>query len=451
MEQLKKINLCLVLIIPVFASIYYALQMPVSYDEAWTFLNFTRKGFVITMTSYDDPNNHVFHSLITNLTKFIPNCTNLIKIRISSIFFNFLFLLLFYKFTKETFGTNFALIAVGLTSVLFMNIYYSYMSRGYGIVNLCFIISLFSVFNIIKNTNAKKKWLLFCVSSIIGFATIPAYLYPFATLNFIVLIAHFKNIKNQFLANFVVIIFVILFYLPIIMQNGLSALTNNIYVQPIGFFKTIKSLPRYYFQVLTEITGIHFVIIVFLLSISCFKIYKSENKNHIYFGVIMIFAPIILMGIHRVIPFVRVFNYYGIIIVLLMILPFQKIIIKLKSAYILMLIIVFQCIMLFNFDNKINAHEEKDLAINITSHKIIEQIIGNKKYLFNQSLLATNLEFELDSQGFNNYKIIEINATKMNADAIKNYDFVIIKLENDKTKILKPLVKTNYYNVYKIK
>ena len=62
MDFLKSNKYLLVLIIPIFASVFYALKMPVSYDEAWTFLNFTNKGFFTSITSYDDPNNHVLFS-----------------------------------------------------------------------------------------------------------------------------------------------------------------------------------------------------------------------------------------------------------------------------------------------------------------------------------------------------------------------------------------------------
>ena len=451
MEFIKSYNFLWILIIPVFASIYYAMQLPVSYDEAWTFLNFTNKGFWETMTSYEDPNNHVFHSLLTNCTKFIPGLSNLFKIRISSVIINFIFLIVFFQSLKKHFGFKVAIVVMGLTSVLFMNIYYSYMSRGYCIVNLCFVIGLFCAFNIIKKHEIDKNWFLFGVSSFAGFATIPAYLYPFITLNFLIFIFNFKKVQHQFIANIVVVLAVFLFYLPIIQKNGLEALTNNTYVRPIGFLKTIKALPRFYTQVLSEVTGIHFLIITVLIFISCYRIYKTNNQLLKYFSLIFVLAPIFLLSVHGIIPFVRVFSYYGIVIIMIIILSFEEKINVVSLKYLFLLIIVFQCFMLFNFNCRINNYEDKDLAINIIGNKIIDRIIGNKRYLFNESLLATNLEFDLIEHGFKNYKIKEMNHVKMNADTIRNYDYIIIKLENDVTKNRKKFIETKYYNVYKIR
>ena len=451
MDFLKSNKYLLVLITPIFASVFYAIKMPVSYDEAWTFLNFTNNGFFTSITSYDDPNNHVLFSLITNITNYIPGLTNLFKIRLVPIVINILFLLLLFRYSKVQFGSKTALIILGLTSVLFLNIYYSYMARGYCIINLCFVIGLFSSINITKKNEINKNWIWFGISSFIGFATIPAYLYPFVTLNFFIFVFNYKNIRKQFLANLIVSANVLLFYLPIIYTNGFAALSNNTYVKPIGIYHTLGALPRFYFQVLAEISGIHYTLVAIVLAISCFKIYKSNNQLLKKFYLIFIFAPFILLLIHGIIPYVRVFNYYGIVIILLIILPLSEKINQFSEIKIISLTIILQLIMLFNFNNKINDYEEKDLAINITANKIIKQIIGNKRYLFNESLLATNLEFELVAHNFKNYKITEMNHQKMNADTIKNYDYAIIKIQNDATIKLPKFYKTEYYNVYKLK
>ena len=233
------------------------------------------------------------------------------------IVINILFLLLLFRYSKVQFGSKTAIVIVGLTSVLFLNIYYSYMARGYCIINLCFVIGFFSSIYIIKKIEINKNWFWFGISSFIGFATIPAYLYPFVTLNFFILVFNYKDFRKQFLTNLIVTTFVLLFYLPIIYTNGFSALSNNNYVKPIGIYHTLGALPRFYCQVLAEISGIHFVFVGIIVAISCFKIYKSNNRLLIYFSLIFISAPFILLLIHGIIPYVRVFNYYGIVIILM--------------------------------------------------------------------------------------------------------------------------------------
>ena len=102
-----------------------------------------------------------------------------------------------------------------------------------------------------------------------------------------------------------------------------------------------------------------------------------------------------------------------------------------------------------NFERKIYAYENKDAAINITCDTIIKKIIGDKKYLFDESLLIYNLKFELITKGYKNYKIKEISNVNLDADTVSNFDYIIIKKERNRTKFKKPFYVTKYYSVYK--
>ena len=452
-KQIEKISLenfgiVLLFLFPIIASVYYALALPVSFDEAATFLLFTNKGFIATTTHYPAPNNHVLHSVITNFTKQIPYLSSLFKLRISSVFINIGALIVLYKFVANHYNKKMALIVVAISSMLFLNIYYSYMSRGYALVNLFFIASLYCSFNIVKGENTTKNWLLFSIFSIFGFYTMPSYLYPFLTLNCFLFVYQSKNIWKQLFSNAAITLVVFLLYLPIIYNEGLSAITNNPYVQPIGFVNTVKSLPLFYLKTIQEITGIHWIVICLLLCVSFYFIVKSQNKMNLYFSILFITAPIILLSAHCVIPYSRIFNYYGFIIVLLIFLPFAAKIDTLKLRSLIPVLLLIQIFLLLNFESKIYAYEDRDLALNITGDKIISRIAGNKKHLFNNSLLSYNLEFQLISKGYKNYQIKEVDYKKISADSISDFDFIIIKKEEDYTKNKKALFITAYYNVY---
>lgn len=201
-------NIGLLFILPILAAVFYMLTLPVSFDEAATFLLFTNKGFAETVSHYPAPNNHVLHSIITNITKYIPCLSALVKLRISALLVHFTTLIVLYKFVSTHFGKKTALLVLALSSMLFLNIYYSYMSRGYSMLNLFFVYSLFLSFNLIKGENTTKNWALFSLFSILGFYTIPSYLYPFLTLNALIFVLEPKYIWKQIIAGFVVLVIV---------------------------------------------------------------------------------------------------------------------------------------------------------------------------------------------------------------------------------------------------
>lgn len=446
---LEKSGVALLFILPVLVSIYYAITLPVSFDEACTFLLFTNKNYEAAFAHYPAPNNHILHSLVTISSSNIPYFSNLFKLRISSIIINAITLFVSYQFVCTHFNKKTALIVVAISSMLFMTIYYSYMSRGYGLNNLFFILTLGCSYNIIKKNSVIKNWILFGLFSVLGFYTMPCFLYPFLTLNGFIFIYNYKNCKQQFISNLIILIFVLLLYTPIIQNEGIEAIINNRFVKPIGILNTLKSLPSFSLNVIEEITGISWFLILPFLLFSLFLIKKRGSKIDYYFSVLVIIAPFILLSLHRIIPFVRVFNYYGFIIVLLFVIPFKERINKLDFKIVVPILLFIQIVLAFNFNRKIREYEDKDLALNITANQIIPKIIGDYKYFFNWSLLASNLEFELISKGYKNYQIKEVYEGNMNSDTISGFDFIIIKKELDKTKHSKVFLSTKYYNIYK--
>lgn len=439
----------IIFVLPVLTSVYYALHMPVSYDEAWTFLQFTSKGFLASVSHYPAPNNHILHSVITNITSYIPGISNLFKLRISPIIINLLTLAVLFRFVKKYFNLQMAMTVTAIVSVLFLHVYYSYMSRGYGLVDLFFVLALSAAFGIINEENTKKYWIGFSLFAIFGFYAIPSFLYPFVTLNVFILLLKRKDFGLQVISNSIVVLVVLLLYLPILRNDGIGAITNNQFVQPVGFVETLQGLPGFYLHFIKEVTGIHWSILSVLMVVSIYLIVKSKQKIDSYFALVMVPAPVILLAIHHVFPAPRTFNYYGIVLVLVLLMPFRNKFKELNFKLLPPVLLAFQSLMLLHFENKIYAYEDRDLAINIKASEIIPQIIGDKKYLFNFSLLATNLEFELVSQGYKNYEIKDIKQSEMNADTISNYDYITIKREFDQTKNSKIFIATPYYNIYK--
>ena len=92
------------LVIPFIASGYYTITMPVTYDEAWTYLYFTSNSPLASLSFYPVSNNHVLFSLVSNLTYYLPFIPDLIAFRLSSVVFSILTWILLLYITRKWFG-----------------------------------------------------------------------------------------------------------------------------------------------------------------------------------------------------------------------------------------------------------------------------------------------------------------------------------------------------------
>lgn len=435
-------------LIAVIVSVYYALTLPVSFDEACTYILFTREGLIETLTNYPAPNNHVFYSTLTVIGNMFPFGSILFKIRMLSITINILALLALYKFAVTFFGRNFGLLLIAIYSGLFLTIYYSYMARGYGLVNLFFIVCLYYTFKIVTGDERRKNFLLFGLFSILGIYTIPTFIYPVISLGVYIILLKPHLFRAQFMASIGIVLTALLLYSPIIYSCGLKSIIDNPYVKSIGFIPTIKSIPTYFLFTIQEITGIHWAVVIIAIGFSLYLILKSKEKEMLYFSLVMILTPLFLITIQRVNPYARVFNYCSVVFLILLLFPYKNQIEKLKLGFVLPMLLIIQIAFLFNFDTKILAYEDKDWALNITSDKIIKKIQGNHKYYTNGNLIVYNLKFDLISNGFTHYTIEEEKGKATSVDTLRKYDYIIIGLDFDKTKRKKALYKTRYYNVY---
>ncbi len=445
LTELRNTEVKWILILPLISAVFFALSMPVSYDEAWTYLQFTSKSPLSSLCYYPAPNNHVLHSLITNITRYIPFAPILFCLRITSILVSFFTWLLCYSFLRKRYSANVALLITGIASMLFMAVYYSYMSRGYGLVALFFVIGLQASYNIIFNGNNNKDWILFGVSSVLGFFTMPSYLYAFVLLNTLILFNNKFQLKKQIIYNLGVVILVVILYTPIIIVNGVGALTSNTFVLPISRKEVIERLPIFFSETLTEITGVHFMVVILLLAISFYMLMKSKMKFELRMFIMFLVLPFVLLILHSVIPFPRTFNYYGIILLLLICIPFKDAIAKVSTRYLLVALILIQSLLFLNFYFNIKKYE----TFNITYHEINKKIVGNKSYFFTTVLFETNFLFENEIHGYEMTKA-EFNFPQVNVDAdtLTGFDYYIVDKQYDFTKTRKPAYSDETTNVY---
>ncbi len=431
------------LIIPLLTSFYYAITMPINFDEALTWMWFTSKGLLSSAGYYPAPNNHILHSLITCFTRYIPFIWPLLRLRISSLIAGAFILIIGNAMLSKHFNKQTALVVVGISSMLFMSLYYGYMARGYALLGLFFISAFYAALNIINGQTDNKNFTAFGLASVLGFYTMPSFLYAFVMLNAIVFLcnpkAAFKTIVTGCITGGVVL----LLYLPVIIINGVGALINNPYVAPLGRAEVAKMLPQFTPAAVHEITGIGALYFVPLLAISFLLLLKEQKRNYLIVFIVFLTGPFALVLLHAVIRYSRTFSYYTFMLVFLVVLSWRNLLQQIKINYLLPVIVVLQLVLLNNFSSQIYNYEN----FGLTAERVLQSIAGNKSYFCDEPLFEITLQFKLRTGGYN-YQFNDTRNVPLCADTMPGFDYVVIRKEWDQTQIRVPQIKTEYYNVY---
>ncbi|NDV78093.1 glycosyltransferase family 39 protein [Dysgonomonas sp. 511] len=449
-KDIKSGNIIAVLIIPFVSSIYFAFTVPVSLDEGITYLVQTNKPIFWSYATYLEPNNHVLHSLITHITKHIPFFNMLFCIRVSSIIASLFAWIILYSFVKRFFSEKTSLFTVALSSMMFMSVYYSYMSRGYGLTVLFFTICLYAAFSIIKNGSRNKDWVFFTIAGTLGAYTIPSFLYPFAILNVVILIFNYKRIRQQICFNALAGIMTFSLYIPIMMRHGIKALTANGWVAPIGRAEVLERLPGYFSQTINEITGIPLLASVLIILSAFIYTCWTGNKQVLKLWAVFALMPPCILLLHSVIPFPRTFVYYAIIMAFIVGISYQQLIDKLPKTGLTAGLIIIQALGFVNFYQNIGEYESFNTYYHDINKRIIEK---GKTYYVVSGFDCVNHRFEMLVNGCNPdddavYEDIYWTKKDVSADSINGFDYIVIDVVRDKTVLKKPIYSNKEQNLY---
>ncbi len=448
----KKYYLIYILIIlpSTFLKFFFIFYMPGTYDEIFTIINFTSKGFFTSIAYYPAPNNHVFFSIIASFFNYLP-FDNLLINRFLNIIISIFFLLILFISIFRIFNLRTAIVLCFFTSSLYPVLSYGYLSRGYGLIILLSYISFYLTYNIYSSSNDKKNIYLLVISlmSFFGIATNPSYLYFFLIINFSLFIMfiiknEYKNIFVLFLHSLIISIFLLIFYSPILFISGFDSIFGNRFVDSIETIKFIEFI-YFYFRTIPNYLFINYIIfyicIVTFLFLSLLKI--IHPKHYLLFSITFI-LPLIFILIHDIIPPERIFVFLIPSFIFLVALIFSKI----KFTFLNNILSSFFILLsLFSFSDSFLRAEQ-------------HHSIGKVGKIASKYILNTNVKNIYLKHGLLDAFLIYYGNNKLNIDYSyeyyesiqnkKNYDLIILdykktsqQLEHKKTFIM-DINKTNY-------
>ncbi len=407
-------------------NLYHVTTMSISYDEAWTYLNFTKKGFFTSLSHYPAPNNHILHSLLTNISLGFP-FSQTINLRLPNLLFSTFAAVTFYLSFTKLLQKKTALFLLAVFCFSFPVLHYSHLSRGYILVLFAFIICFYSTIRLSSTPNFKpqnhtKYFVSLSLGAIIGFFTMPSFLYPYFTC-VILISAIFLIKKNRKGLSYLVIsclltsIAVLILYTPIFIVSGIDAVINNRFVEPISRVQVFGRLLEHFNLASTFLFSVPLSVFVFALFFMCFATRKT--KIVILPLCFFLIVPFILL-LHGIIPFPRTWIY--------LIIPFLYLIgltiesfqldrkLNIKSIGFFSVIVIL--ILIFNFNKKWNRKQ----GFSFKTVEVADYLVSQKakSIYINHPLIETNLLFIFEEKDID----IPITYSRRNID---NAELEIIK------------------------
>ena len=234
LQGLEKWLLTALLLLICCIQAYHFIQLPYHSDELYSAYFYVEKGFVYTLTHYENPNNHVFFNLLSTIIyKITQHAAG--SIRLVSILSEMLFayIIFSYLLLKKDFNTAVIVTLTCLCSISFT--VFALSGRGYMLETLFTFISLICILNE-NQTQVKRN--IFIVCNALALFTVISHAYILIGLLLSYLIIHPKNTNKNFQFVFKsalgIAVITAVCYSPIWFLNGMDAMFNNEWVKGYG-------------------------------------------------------------------------------------------------------------------------------------------------------------------------------------------------------------------------
>jgi hypothetical protein len=312
---LTKIEIKVLLFTFIFYSIYtfyHVFTFVPFVDEILTFLDYSSKGFFKSISTYEEPNNHVFFSILTNFTYSLP-LDSLINLRIVNVLIGMVGFAVSYFIIRKHFSISTSLIVHTGFVFSYFYTYYSVFARGY-MLHIFFVILSFYLIEKLTKQKKIKHSIFFVIITSLGFFTIPTYLYFAFSLFLYILIINRKNHKVIlfWLLLFVFsAIFTLIFYTPILINEGLSAITNNKWTTKLEYVEILLYFKSKIFNMYDNILGVNsaYIYVIYFISLLLLFYLVKSSRRTILFIFMLFLTPIFMMWILKMIPGPRVWSY----------------------------------------------------------------------------------------------------------------------------------------------
>lgn len=240
---------CSALVIAAVAIRVAFLFQPMRYDEAFGFLYFVSKPFIVGISFYSFPNNHVLHTALVHLA-FLAFGNHPWALRLPALIFGVACVPFSYLAVRQIYNRYAALLVMAIVASSNIMIVFSTNARGYSMV-CCFFLMLLWVACQLLCQERISLWLIFVVVAALGFYAIPIMLYPFGVVVAWLFVSALKCqdvdrhrfVLRLLLASAAALVLSATLYLPVIVVSGAKSLVSNKFVASHDLHYVIQELP----------------------------------------------------------------------------------------------------------------------------------------------------------------------------------------------------------------
>lgn len=156
------------------------LMIPMDHDEAYTIVAFASGPLKEGLSDYHHPNNHLFHTLLAHFSIGAFGLSPW-SVRLPAFLMGILLIPVIYLFTRVVYGKETALLAAGFSAAYPGFISMSVNARGYTTIVVFTIVILFLAYYVLSHKSL-LGWGLLVFFSVLGFYTIPIFLFSYAVM-----------------------------------------------------------------------------------------------------------------------------------------------------------------------------------------------------------------------------------------------------------------------------
>lgn len=314
-----KMSFWLLLGLQLLYTLVHMARIPVSYDEAWTYLNFTMRPVFISLSYYPAPNNHILFSVLTTMTRAMP-LSPVMNMRFISLLFSLATTATLFWVGRRFLDESAMVLSACLFVFSFPVSLYAMQARGYAMLLFFSTVCFCSLVTFAIDSSRRSSLAAYCVASVLGFYTIPSFLYPFASISVSLLTyggwtRQWRLVRLLVLADCAIVAAVLILYTPIFLVSGVAAVASNSDVQRLPLDVVAQRLPDHLATTAGWLCGVERGGIAIILAVAATATYllrvATDRPKVLLQGsmlAILLLPPAIVI-VHRTIPFERTWIY----------------------------------------------------------------------------------------------------------------------------------------------
>ena len=288
------------------------------YDESVTYLDYVSQSWTNVISSYADPSNHVFHSLLVKACATVLGADPWV-LRLPAFVSGVVMIPVTFAVGRRVFGSAAGYIGAALVAGSGALVLYSTNARGYTIVCLATLI-LANALVRVRERPSVEQWCVVVLVATLGIWTVPVMLFPAGGLALWFVLSALRgdtsepraDLARSGLALVTAAILVVLLYAPIIQDGGFAALTGNSFVRASPWREFFRQISQSVASVPGALTLGYPTAVSVLIGACAVVGLVQERKNSglrvSMAGCMYVWCALVLLVTHRA-PFFRVWLF----------------------------------------------------------------------------------------------------------------------------------------------